>query len=422
VENRELRETLKTTKSDFLGVSLKGNRNIDSHARILHGNFAFKPKTEPEPCARSTEAGDASGSERRPSPTKGTGMRKPVGNSKTDASASANESPALRHLLCTDHLVFSTYSRKVLLKDIGLLTRHLDAMEADTAVLKVQQIRLEQQLSSQQRRACFPRVTRPPSSRRDAQATHRPPADAPEPPQPPAAPPTTSPLTEDHVTAVRQDRPETLPGAAAALLLPPPPDPTPTGIPTSGGGGGGAISTGPARLGAAGARPGPCPPVPPAPDTAGPPAPAPAVPYDVLIRTGSCRSPCPPPLPPHPTTRPPPPQPRNVSHYCCCFAAGAADPAPACRQAGTDALVSLGLRGALRHAPLVPLRHDPPRGVALHQPPGAPAPLAAAAGGRAAAAAGEGGAVRMERGGLVWLRVESAAGDLGELREARPPL
>jgi hypothetical protein len=151
--NRDLREALKVLRTEFASVSLAGNRNIKSNADLVHGKFAFKSK------AASATNAESSASQMRTNANVGPYLeaRKSHKSSGFEATTpDTTESPALRHLLCTDHLVFSSYSRQAILKDVQLLTRHLDSIENDTALLKVQQVRLEKQLSSQHRRASFP--------------------------------------------------------------------------------------------------------------------------------------------------------------------------------------------------------------------------------------------------------------------------
>ena len=153
-ENRSVRGALKELKSEFAALSLAGNRNIESNHRIVHGNFAFLPRSENQSAREPTE----------PTASKVSTVSERLPLSRTpasDAESTVQESPALRHLLSTDHLVFSSYSRQALLKDLDRLTRHLDSMESDTALLKVQLVRLQQQSSIQQRRARFPRASRP---------------------------------------------------------------------------------------------------------------------------------------------------------------------------------------------------------------------------------------------------------------------
>ena len=156
IVNRDLREVLKALKSEFASVSLAGNRNIKANAEIVHGKFAFKPKV-----ASATNA-DSSSSQRKANSNVGPYLEANKSHKASvfeAATPETSESPALRHLLCTDHLVFSSYSRQAILRDINLLTRHLASLEGDTALLKVQQVRLEKQLSSQHRRAIFPMST-----------------------------------------------------------------------------------------------------------------------------------------------------------------------------------------------------------------------------------------------------------------------
>ena len=296
-ENRYLRDALKVLKSEFSIVSLKGNRNIDSNAKIVHGNFAFKPKKEPN---ASSDIGIVAASDRRLLPHENQAARdreRPTAGS--DDPTPSSESPALRHLLCTDHLVFASYTRKALLKDMGLLSRHLDSIEADTTLLRVQQVRLEQQRSLQQRRARFPRVSRPPSWRA-ADHSQEPQPAAPSPPSathhippPAAAPPSTkdaSPALLRHGPAAAVSHPPADRQAEADSAAAPARDPTarqgaPPDIPASEG-----------RDTAGPAGPPPLPPTDalgdslPAQSLARGDATAPAaVPYDVLIRTGACR-------------------------------------------------------------------------------------------------------------------------------------
>jgi hypothetical protein len=153
IENRDLREALKALKAEFAPVSLAGNRNIKSNADLVHGKFAFKPRV-----ASATNA-ESSASQRRANPDAGPYLETCKLHKTSGfiaASPESSESPALRHLLCTDHLVFASYSRQAILKDIQLLSRHLDSMGDDNSLLKVQQVRLEKQLSCQHRRANFP--------------------------------------------------------------------------------------------------------------------------------------------------------------------------------------------------------------------------------------------------------------------------